>query len=590
MSPRRWGDFDQIWSIDFEFATTCPTGRPIPHTFVATEVNTGRQIRLEGDALRAAREVPFDVQNSLTLAYNFVAESQCFEALGWEQPWWPLDLYAEHRALTNGEMEADPFDKAEGEHRVRYRQLDAMRHHGLPVDEGKEAHKKAMQIRAGKGEPFDPEERVTITDYCADDTTDLAKLFVAMRDRIDLPAALVRGRYMVVIGQQTYRGIPVDVERVRTFLATRPGLRLDLIAEHDGASQFFRGGRFDQSLFFGWTRDLEIGWPQTEHGRPVLQKDTMKRIAALDPRVRPLQQLRSKLSKLDDMIFDVRSDGRIRPNFWPMATRTGRNGPKAREYPLLKAKWSRGFVEAPIGRALAQLDFKAQEVYVAAKLSEDRQLLSDLEGDPYLSFAIRSGFAEPGATKESHGPLRDMFKIAMLSTIYGAGERTLASNLGIDVATAREIRRQFRRQYRVLWEWLEDVVATAYASLWLETAHGWPLIVGPKLDSFTLRNHLIQATGGDILRASCLYAQDEGLCTIATLHDSILAEADERDIDAHAARLASAMTRGSESVIGLPIPAEVEFTGRRYRLKGEPRRLFEEVMTRAGEAGIGGGG
>jgi hypothetical protein len=584
MAPRRWEDFDQIWSIDFEFATTCPTGRPIPHTFVATEVGTGRQIRLEGDALRATREVPIDVRHSLVLAYNFVAESQCFEALGWEQPWWPVDPYAEHRALTNGKMEADPFERAEGEHRIGYRQLDAMRYYGLPVDEGKEAHKKAMQIRAGRGEPFDPAERVIITDYCGQDTTDLASLFVAMKGRIDLAAALVRARYMIVIGQQTYRGIPVDGELVRRFLALRPGLRLDLIAEHDGASRFFLGGRFNQSLFFGWTEGQEIGWPRTECGRPELRKDTMKRIAALDPRVRPLQQLRSKLSKLDDMTFDVRSDVRIRPNFWPMATRTGRNGPKAKDYPLLNAKWSRGFVEAPIGRALAQLDFKAQEVYIAAKLSEDRQLLSDLEGDPYLSFAVRSGFAESGATKESHGPLRDMFKIAMLSTIYGAGDHTLGRTLGTDVATAREIRRQFRRQYRTLWEWLEDVVRTAYASLWLETPLGWPLIVGPKLDSYTLRNHLIQATGGDILRASCLYAQDEGLCTIATLHDSILLEADGCDIDFHAARLASEMTRGAESVIGLPIPAEIEFTARRYRLKDEPRRLFEEVTRRLGSA------
>jgi DNA polymerase I-like protein with 3'-5' exonuclease and polymerase domains len=395
---------------------------------------------------------------------------------------------------------------------------------------------------------------------------------------------------MTVIGQQQHRGIPVDRPLIERFQAMRPALRERAIEEAQGAGRFFNSGRFSQRLFFEWIDDEEIGWPRTDTGRPVLRKDIFGRMAALEPRVAPLAELRSKLSKLESMTFPVRSDDRIRPDFYPFRTRTGRNGASASEYPMLESKWVRGFVLAPPGRALAQLDYKAEEVYIAGALSGDRQLLMDLEGDPYLGLAIRSGLAPEDATKATHGALRDRFKIALLGIVYGMGEWRLAQQLGVDVGRAREVLAQFRRRYRVLSEWLEDVVKVAYTSLHLETPLGWPLIVGPKLDSYTLRNHLIQATGGDVLRAACLYAQDEGLSTIATTHDSILLEADEDRIESDAATLADCMTRGAQAVIDVPIPAEIEFIGRRYRLMGQPAMLFAEVCDRiGGMSGMGSG-
>jgi hypothetical protein len=405
-------------------------------------------------------------------------------------------------------------------------------------------------------------------------------LFTAMRDRIDLPAALVRGRFMTVIGQQMHRGIPVDRELVERFKARRPSLRQALIEETPGATRFYNAGRFSEASFFDWTGAEEIGWPRHADGSPVLERETMKRITVLEPRVAPLAALRSKLAKLEEITLTIQSDDRIRPNYMPLRTRTGRNKPRATDYPMLQAGWTRGFVLAPPGRALAQLDFKAQEVYIAASLSEDRQLLEDLETDPYLGFAVRAGFAPSSATKESHSGVRDQFKVAMLGIIYGMGEWTLAAKLGISVSVAREIRGQFKRQYRALWDWLESVVLAAYATRHLETPLSWPLVIGPKLDSFTLRNHLIQATGGDILRAACLFTQDAELDTIATLHDSILLEAEADLIESQAAELARAMTRGAEHVIGVPIPAEVDFIGRRYQLKGSHAALFEEITGR----------
>jgi hypothetical protein len=513
------------------------------------------------------------------MSFNFSAEAQCFEQLGWEQPRWPIDPYVEHVAKLNGVTARDVFEPGEDDEKLRFRLIDALRFHGIEVSAEGEAHKEAMQLRSAQGEPFTANERRAITDYCSEDVHLLGRLFLAMRDKIDLPAALVRARYVIAIGQQMHRGIPVDRRLVERFTTLRPQLRLDLINETPGASQIYISGHFKRTSFLAWAETEEIGWPCNSE-IPDLDRDTFTRVAQLEPRVAPLATLISKLSKLEETVLKVRSDDRIRPNFLPFRTRTGRNAARARDYLMLQPKWVRGFILAQPGRALAQIDFKAQEVYIAAALSGDRQLLHDLETDPYLVLAARCGFAPQGATKKTHGAVRDLFKIVFLGIGYGMGERTLAAKLKTDLVRAREVRTEYKRRYRTLWEWFESVVMTAYTTRYLESPLGWPLMVGPDLDSFTLRNHLIQATGGDVLRAACLHAQDAGLNTIATLHDSILLEVGANQAEVEAAELAVRMTRGAQDVIGIPIPAEVEFINQRYQLKEQAADLYREIIGR----------
>ena len=351
-----------VWSIDFEFATTCGTGRPVPHTFVAYNVKTGHEIRLEGRKLRETKKVPFNVRCCVCIAYNFAAEGECFEVLGWEQPWWAIDPYAEHRMMFNG--------VGSKENPIHHSILDAMRHFDIEVDAGKEAYKHAMQERAGAGEPFTDEERRLITEYCSDDTKMLAKLYLAMLLEVDVYQALVRGRYMISIGQQHFRGIPVDKVAIERFQERREDLRREMITATPGAPEYYPDGRFCEALFMSHLASREVGWPHKRNkaGKlaPDLEKCIWGQVAALDADVAPLASLRSVLAKLEDFKVPIRSDGRVRPNFWPFATVTARNAPKSTEYPLLQAKWARGFLLAPEGKALTQLDFKAQEVYIAA--------------------------------------------------------------------------------------------------------------------------------------------------------------------------------------------------------------------------------
>src|SRR5262249_21706713 len=132
-----------------------------------------------------------------------------------------------------------------------YSILDAMRYYGCPVGGNAFAHKHAMQMLGARGEPYTPEERRVLSDYCAKDTTDLAVLYRAMRPKIDLPTALIHGRYMISSGQQVHRGIPVN-DGLRRYLDALPILRAQLINETPEAIAFFPGGHFCESRFLDW--------------------------------------------------------------------------------------------------------------------------------------------------------------------------------------------------------------------------------------------------------------------------------------------------------------------------------------------------
>ena len=120
----------------------------------------------------------------LFVAYYASAELGCHLALGWPMPERILDLYVEFRNPTNG------LHKPAGAGL-----LGALVYFGLDTMDAVE--KKEMQeadLRSGTWPGRDtPEE---ILDYCEQDVAALARLLPRMLPRVDLPRALLRGRYM----------------------------------------------------------------------------------------------------------------------------------------------------------------------------------------------------------------------------------------------------------------------------------------------------------------------------------------------------------------------------------------------------------
>src|SRR5437764_9872980 len=92
-----------------------------------------------------------------------------------------------------------------------------MAYFGLDAIESVE--KDSMRALAMRGGPYTSQEREALLDYCQTDVDALAKLLPLMMPQIDLPRALLRGRYMAAAAHMERTGIPIDVEAL-TMLRT----------------------------------------------------------------------------------------------------------------------------------------------------------------------------------------------------------------------------------------------------------------------------------------------------------------------------------------------------------------------------------
>ena len=152
----------------------------------------------------------------------------------------------------------------------------------------------------------------------------------------------------------------------------------------------------------------------------------------------------------------------------------------------------RCFIKPTQGMAIAQVDFGAEEIGIAAGLSRDPVLMADyLTGDPYRQFAAASlGILNP--TKQQ----RQIYKATVLGRIYGLGAASLARNLGIPRTQAQHIIDQMSERYPVLNAWLDRICTKAAHCIPITCVHGWSLTAtGRPGEERTFLNFPMQANG-----------------------------------------------------------------------------------------------
>ena len=266
------------------------------------------------------------------------------------------------------------------------------------------------------------------------------------------------------------------------------------------------------------------------NGQLALDDDTFREMARAHPKIAPLRELRHTMSQLRLHDLSVDLEGRNRTLLSPFGASTGRNTPSNAKYIFGPSVWLRGLIRPEPGKALAYLDWSAQEVGIAAALSGDLAMIAAVRsGDPYMEFAKQAGLAPPEATRASHGLIRDSVQGVVLGTDYGMEEHRLASRLGISPLDARELLARHRRTWPRFWSWSDAAVDHAMLHGHLDTVFGWRVHVGSNVNPRSLRNFPMQANGAEMLRLACCLATERGVKVCAPVHDALLIEADRAD-------------------------------------------------------------
>jgi hypothetical protein len=528
--------FREVWCVDTEFHAP-PGERPKPICLCARELFTGTALQqwLWDDV---GPLQPFYVDDeTLFVAYFASAELGTFLACNWPMPERILDLYAEFRLLTSGRPAPCGNDL-----------LGALAAFGLPCTDA--LTKEDMRRLAIRGGPFRASERRELLTYCQQDADALTRLLPAMLPYLDVPRALLRGRYTAAVARMEAAGVPLDVEALDALRVNWQSIQSRLIQRIDGDFRVFDGPHFDTAAFERFLVRQGIPWPRLLSGALELSEDAFREMALSYPTVKPLHDLRVSLAQLREWKLAVGSDGRNRCLLSPFGASTGRNAPSTTKFIFGPSTWLRSLIRPAPGTALAYVDWEQQEFAIGAALSGDRAMSAAYEtGDPYLTFAQQAGAVPVDGTKETHKAERELFKLCALGVQYGMGADSLARRIGKPVAKGRELLDLHRAIYPAYWRWSDAVQDFAMLHGYLETAFGWRVYVGTDTNPRSLRNFPLQGNGAEMLRLACCLATERGIRVCAPVHDALLVEGPANEIETVVAATEAAMREASELVL-----------------------------------------
>jgi DNA polymerase I len=565
--------FREVVVVDFEFAIP-PGERPQPVCLVAHELRRGQRFRVWKDQFGPVP--PYATgPDVLFVAFYASAELGCYRVLGWPIPLRILDLFTEFRDRTNGLPVPGGASL-----------LGALTYFSLDTIGATE--KRELQEAIGNNTWEGRYTQAEILDYCESDVVALKRLLVAMLPRIDLPRAVLRGRYMAAACAMEHAGIPIDVEMLARFRERWTYIQDNLIAEIDADYHVFEGRTFKVELFKQLLANNGIPWPLLESGNLSLDDDTFRQMAKAYPIISPLRELRSSLSDLRLNDLAVGKDGRNRTILSAFRARSSRNAPSNSKFIFGPSVWLRGLIKPPPGHGLAYIDWRQQEFGIAAALSGDAAMQAAyLSGDPYLTFAKQAHAVLDDATEETHGPQRELFKQCALAVQYGMEVHSLAMRIAQPDIVARDLLRTHRQTYRRFWAWSDAAVDTAMLTGSLHTSFGWHVHVGENPNPRSLRNFPMQANGAEMLRIACCLATERGLEVCAPIHDATLICAPLERLDEDIARMRAAMAEASQAVLrGFELGTDahvVRYPGRYMDKRG--KTMWERVCSLVLRAG-----
>jgi DNA polymerase I len=390
-----------------------------------------------------------------------------------------------------------------------------------------------------------------LLDYSQSHVDATVGLLRKMLPSIDLPRAVLRGRYMAAAARVERNGVPIDMPTLSLLRKHWDAIKTKLIGRVDADYGVYENGSFRVDRWAKYLVEKGIRWPHLPSGELALDGDTFSKMAKLYPeQVGPIRELRHAMGQLRLNDLAVGTDGRNRCSLAAFRSKTGRNQPSTSRFIFGPACWMRSLIKPDVGRAVAYVDWCQQEFGIAAALSGDKNMMEAYaSGDPYLTFAKQAGAVPANATKKSHPTERGQFKVCALAVQYGMGEKSLGQTLGESPAVARELLQLHHQTYPNFWLWSEAAVDHAMLHGCLQTVFDWRIHAGSDANPRSLANFPCQANGAEMLRLACCLATERGINVCAPVHDAVLIEDSIEDIDEVVRKTQEAMREASEVIL-----------------------------------------
>jgi hypothetical protein len=553
----------RAWVLDSE-NTPVAAGMQIPICLCALDLITleRRDVWLE-----PGMACPFAMMSDeLFILWAADADILTFIAMGWKTPLNVIDPRIGWMRIDNG---GDQF-KPNSAEKKGYSLLDAARAYRVPaIPESVKKHWRDIAIRGG---PFTAEEKAGLLRYCRGDVDCTARVLLKMWDEVGFGdhqifgQALIFGRYQAAAARCYVTAIPLNMPNVKRLIRYAGAAHLGLIRANSNKFPIYRAdGSFSNKMFADFlTRHRQLSrWKRTPTGKLSTSDETLEEAGEHWPLAKELNRFRSLIDQLRVFTLPIGADGRNRVSVRSFGQLSSRNN-TAKGGGFIYAHHSvfRHLIQPPFGRALIAVDWSAQELHVAARLSRDPVLLEILASgrDPYIELAIAVGLVTSDADEKTKKGARALGKIIQLAMLYGAGPGLIAGATGMTIEQARAFLKRQREVFHVFFAWSDRMARRALACKPLSTVLGWTIRFrdGTSTPSpeGTGRNFCVQGTAADMMRILMIRLTEAGRQVCAAIHDGFLIECDIAEADAVLADVLATMDKCAIDLIGIPIPVK----------------------------------
>jgi hypothetical protein len=565
-------NFKNIVVCDFEYA--CADGEPPEVLCMVADVLNEHLERVSTARVWRGQFGPtptFDIgPDSLFVAYSAWAELTCFATLGWKFPVHVYDLHTAYLAASNVLL---PHNPDEARKKPKKRLPDACRAYGIQGWERIDKGTIAKDIGDGHWEKHGTE---AVLAYCAEDvraSTELLREQLRGHGRMLPPAdgaAVIHwSEYSAkAVAQIQARGMPIDVPLWNLLQENSARVITELLRKFDPSHRdddpiYTADGNWSYARFEAWlARNGVLAWPRLASGELDVSGDAFKLMYHL-PGIEGLHALRESIGFLARARLPVGSDGRNRPSLFPFCTATGRNA-HARS-PFNAHAAVRGFMKFPHEAIGCYLDWRTQEIGVAASLSGDEALMRDYSsGDIYHALARMCRLTDdpnPITWKREHPAVRQRMKGLQLGLNYGMGVPALARGLNRHPCVASDIVEKHKRAYPRFWAWRAEITHAALLDRRIESVFGWPLRLSTSPNLRTLYNFPMQSAGAEMLRLATVRLCEAGIVPIMLVHDGILLEETTRAKIEEAKEIMRAAGRDVCGGFEIGVDVDQELTG-----------------------------
>jgi hypothetical protein len=403
--------YKHVWVVDTEYRGVGP--RPQPRCLCALDMLSGerREVWLAGVANPPC---PFEMAaDEAFIFFAADADISIFLVCGWPVPRHVIDVRVEFMRIRNGLRPLPPLEggnvdiaaekeRKEGKKRKKkpgmFSLIRVARHYGIPfISDEEKGEFRDLAMRPGND--YSDAEKHGMVGYChgdVDATAEAARrvwVDAELSDPLTLNQALFRGFYMAVSAWVTYIGLPIDMRLYKQLSLNSSSLRSSYIAEYKEKFDVFEKDHFNHEKFRKWVENTGLLpiWPLTPTGKLAtsgkklerLELDSINELLAFLATVDLLEGIGTSftadgsIEEDEDRAKGLRicEDGRNHVPMFPFGAKSSRNTPPGRAFLFTNAAWMRFLIVPEKGRAIAYLDWTAQELRIAAVLSKDPALL-----------------------------------------------------------------------------------------------------------------------------------------------------------------------------------------------------------------------